>query len=65
MYIVDVYHYNTLSDGEKKVYTNEDELKEYGDRGILDPDSVSYYSLYINGVLQPKVNYEYKKDNLL
>jgi len=64
VYIVDVYHYNTLSDGEKKVYTNEDELKEYGDRGILDPDSVSYYSLYINGVLQPKVNYEIQEGQL-
>lgn len=61
---VDVYHYNTLSDGIKKVYTNDDELKEYGDRGILDPNSVTYYSLFINGILQPKVNYEIQKGQL-
>lgn len=54
----DVYQYNALSDGIKKIYTNNDEIEEYGDRGILDPDSVSYFNLFINGVLQPKVNYE-------
>ncbi|MDI9476141.1 MAG: DUF4183 domain-containing protein, partial [Bacillota bacterium] len=54
----DVYQYNALSDGIKKIYTNDDELTEYGDRGILDPNSVSYFNLFINGVLQPKVNYE-------
>jgi len=57
----EVYQYNALSDGIKKIYTNADELTIYGDRGILDPRKVSYYSLYINGVLQPKVNYEIKK----
>ncbi|WP_333650537.1 DUF4183 domain-containing protein [Lacrimispora sp.] len=61
----DVYQYNTLSDGIKKVYTSNDELKEYGNRGILNPDSVSYYNLFINGVLQPRVNYEIQKDLLL
>lgn len=53
----DVYHYNALSDGIKKTYTNDDELVEYGSRGILDPNQVSYYNLYINGVLQAKANY--------
>ncbi|WP_349948399.1 DUF4183 domain-containing protein [Lacrimispora sp. BS-2] len=61
----DVYQYNALSDGIKKVYTSNDELKKYGNRGILNPDSVSYYNLFINGVLQPKVNYEIQKDLLL
>lgn len=54
----DVYHYITLSDGIKYTYTNDDELEEYGNRGILNPNDVSYYSLFINGVLQPKANYE-------
>jgi len=54
----DVYQYNALSDGKKRVYTNEDELLEYGNKGILNPDKVSYYDLFINGVLQPKTNYE-------
>ena len=30
----DVYHYNALSDGKKKIYTNDDELIKYGKRGI-------------------------------
>lgn len=60
----EVYQYNALSDGIKKVYTNEDELIKYGNRGILDPKKVSYFSLYINGVLQPRVNYDIKKGQL-
>jgi Domain of unknown function (DUF4183) len=58
---VDTYQYNALSDGEKSLYTNEDELKEYGDRGILDPKTVSYFNLFINGVLQPPTIYEVQK----
>ncbi len=61
----DIYQYNTLSDGVKKIYTNDDELTEYGSRGILDPDDVSYFGLFINGVLQPKVNYEIQKGLLI
>ena len=61
----DVYQYNTLSDGDKKIYTNDDELIQYGNRGILDPNDVSYFGLFINGVLQPKVNYEIQKGLLL
>ena len=61
----DVYQYNTLSDGIKKVYTNDDELIQYGNRGILDPNDVSYFGLFINGVLQPKVNYEIQKGLLV
>ncbi|SHN75185.1 protein of unknown function [Desulfitobacterium chlororespirans DSM 11544] len=54
----EAYQYNARSDGIKKVYTNDDEIKEYGDQGILDPHQVSYFNLFINGVLQPRVNYE-------
>lgn len=61
----DVYQYNTLSDGIKRIYTNDDELIQYGDRGILDPNDVSFFDLFINGVLQPKVNYEIQKGLLL
>ncbi len=53
-----VSQYNALSDGISKVYTNADELTEYGNEGILPPDEVSASSLFVNGVLQPKVNYE-------
>ncbi|WP_067726605.1 DUF4183 domain-containing protein [Oceanobacillus damuensis] len=57
----DNYIYFTLSDGVKSVYTNVDELKEYGDRGILDPETVTYINLYVNGILQPQNIYEVKK----
>ncbi len=60
----ETYQYTALSDGEKRVYTNRDELKEYGNRGILSPHEVTYYNLYINGILQPKVNYVMKKGRL-
>ena len=61
--IMDVadWQYNAASDGEKKIYTNEDELKEYGDHGIPSPCEVSYFNLYINGVLQPQVNFKVRK----
>lgn len=55
------YQYNAISDGRKIIYTNEDELTEYGNKGILDPNEFSHYTLFINGVLQPKTNYEIQK----
>ncbi len=61
----EVYQYTALSDGSKKVYTNDDELKEYGTRGILDPASVTFCSLFINGILQPPVNYEIQEGLLV
>lgn len=61
----DTYQYNALSDGVKRIYTNNDELTQYGDKGILDPNDVSSFGLFINGVLQPKVNYEIEKGLLL
>lgn len=54
----DVYQYNALSDGKKRIYTDGDELIPYGDRGIPAPGSVSYYNLFVNGVLQPEANYK-------
>jgi hypothetical protein len=55
------WQYNAVSDGEKKIYTDGDELKEYGKRGIPSPNEISFFNLYINGVLQPKINYRVKK----
>ncbi|NLX63259.1 MAG: DUF4183 domain-containing protein [Clostridiaceae bacterium] len=57
----EVYLYNTISDGLKREFTNDDELKAYGDKGIPDPNRASFVNLYINGVLQPKVNYLVKE----
>lgn len=57
----EVYQYNALSDGAQRDYTDEDEIAEYGSQGILDPQTVSYFTLFINGVVQPQANYELKK----
>lgn len=54
----EVYQYNTISDGHKRIYTNADEIKKYGDRGILPPHEVSYYNLFVNGVLQARSAYK-------
>jgi hypothetical protein len=53
----ETYQYYATSDGIKSVYTNEDELKQYGSRGILDPATVSFINLFINGILQPQNQY--------
>jgi hypothetical protein len=58
---VETYQYNALADGIKVVYTNDDELKEYGNQGILDPKTVSYINLFVNGVLQPPITFEVEK----
>ncbi|ANB58565.1 hypothetical protein GFC29_768 [Anoxybacillus sp. B7M1] len=62
---VETYQYNSISDGCKTVYTNDDELKEYGNRGILDPKNVSFINLFINGVLQPQNVYEVQEGKLI
>ena len=54
------YQYNTISDGIKKEFTNNDELLVYGNNGIPGPNNVSLFNLYINGILQPKTNYTVK-----
>ena len=53
--------YVTFSDGIKRMYTNKDGSTKYGNVGILDPNSVSYINLFINGMLQPPVLYQVKK----
>jgi len=59
-----VYQYNASSDGQKRIYTNKDELKQYGKKGLLSPHKTSSQELFINGVIQPKTNYELKKGRL-
>ena len=53
-----IVQYNAIADGKKQIYTNQDELNEYGDCGILDPSEVSYYQVYVNGQLYPKECYD-------
>ncbi|WP_416825452.1 DUF4183 domain-containing protein [Ectobacillus polymachus] len=56
--------YFTYSDGQKIVYTDQDGLAEYGSTHILAPTEVSYINFFINGMLQPTVNYEVEKGKL-
>jgi hypothetical protein len=53
--------YNAVSDGVKKIYTDADEIQEYGGFGIPSPCEISYFNLYSNGVLQPRGNYRVQK----
>ena len=54
----EIYQYNARSDGRKRIYTNEDELTQYGNKGLLSKDTVSLNNLFVNGVIQPKTNYD-------
>ncbi|MCY9020136.1 DUF4183 domain-containing protein [Priestia megaterium] len=56
--------YFTFSDGQKRVYTNNDGVAEYGTTEILAPGEVSYINLFINGILQPQINYEVEEGKL-
>ncbi|WP_096440085.1 DUF4183 domain-containing protein [Alteribacter populi] len=60
----ETYHYNTISDGSKSLYTDADEILAYGNKGILDPETVSYVNVFINGVLQPPNVYDIKEGEL-
>lgn len=62
---VETFLYNAISDGIKHIYTNADELTQYGNNGILNPNSVSYMNLFINGILQPSVNYQVQEGLLI
>lgn len=62
---VKVYEYFALGDGKTYIFTDRDQLPEYRGSGILDPSTVSFYNLFINGVLQPKENYQVTKGKLI
>lgn len=59
-----VITFYTVSDGVKRTYTNNDHIKGYGKNYIPDPRKVSFVSLYVNGVLQPSVNYKFSKGKM-
>lgn len=54
-------NYIAVANGSKRLFRNQDALPVYSDGGIPSPDSVSYYNLYSNGVLQPRTNYVVKE----
>lgn len=55
----------TISDGRKKTYTIEDCMENAGEQNIKDVSEVSLINLFINGVLQPKVNYEVRMGKII
>lgn len=46
----ETYYYFAIAGENQTLYTKEDEL--FGNE-ILDPNTVSFYSLFVNAVLQP------------
>lgn len=48
----------TISNGKKRVYTNKDHVRGYGNNMIPDPCLVSFMCVFINGVLQPPSLYK-------
>ncbi len=48
----ETYQYTAFSDGLRSVYTDADAAPPYSTSGILDPDSVSFINLFVNGILQ-------------
>ncbi|WP_085520583.1 DUF4183 domain-containing protein [Tuberibacillus sp. Marseille-P3662] len=58
---VETQTYYAISDGQRRIYTNDDKLTEYSQCGILNPLEVSYFNLFINGVLQPEILYDIEK----
>ena len=62
---VQVIEYYSLSDGCRRVYEDGDGLAGYGEKLILPPWEVSYYNLFINGVLQPPDAYSVEAGRLI
>ncbi|MCY9580521.1 DUF4183 domain-containing protein [Paenibacillus alvei] len=54
----ETFQYITKSDGIKTTYTNDDTLMQYESSVIVDPATVSYTNLFINGMIQPPITYK-------
>lgn len=55
---VEVFEFYAVSNGDCRIFKDDDGITEVGNQVILDPSMVSYMNLFINGVLQPKENYD-------
>lgn len=60
----EVSQYCTIADGTKRTFRDSDELEQYGGCGILSPVEITYFNVFVNGVLQPKNNYILQKGEL-
>ena len=59
------FEFYSISDGRKRIFTEEDALQGYGKQEIIDPNLISYMNLFVNGVLQPKKTYEVTKGKII
>lgn len=64
-YHVSNFMYHTIVKEKKYRYTNEDALTKYNSSRILSPHEVSYFNLFVNGVIQPLITYSIKEGELL
>ena len=64
-YPVSNFMYHTIVKEKKYRYTNEDALAKYNSSPILSPHEVSYFNLFVNGVIQPLTTYAIKEGELL
>lgn len=60
-----VTEFYTHSDGKQKTYTITDCLQHIGEQTIKNVCDVSFMNLFINGVLQPKANYNIENGTLV
>ena len=60
--IVNVTYYITFSDGQKRIFVNEDGYNDFN--VILNPTNYSYANLFINAVLQPDTFYTISEGKL-
>ena len=59
---VETSEYVSISDGIKKTYLNSDGIEEFN--VILNPLTISYANLFVNGVLQPPSYYTFVEGRL-
>lgn len=57
--------YHAIAKKNQFVYTNADGLAEYNSSSILSPAEVSYFNLFINGVIQPLNMYQVERGKLI
>lgn len=60
-----VSEFYTHSDGQQKTFTITDCLQHIGEQSIINACDVSFMNLFINGVLQPKANYDIQNGTLV
>ncbi|MED3038485.1 hypothetical protein CBR56_29075 [Bacillus thuringiensis] len=64
-YRISNFMYHTIAKKKKYKYTNEDALTQHNSSTILSPHEVSYFNLFVNGVIQPLNTYTVNKGELI